>query len=76
VVKDIKALSLNVEYLTLSADVFMLIRLNLTIDEIKQGWMISAKHRDEASRVSSISTCVFSHITLWQWPLSPLVSIL
>src|SRR6266700_2004120 len=55
-VKDIKALSLNVEYLTLSADVFMLIRLDLTIDEIKQGWMISAKHRDEASRVSSIST--------------------
>ncbi|HEY1349832.1 MAG TPA: hypothetical protein VGF67_09430 [Ktedonobacteraceae bacterium] len=54
--KDMKALSLNVEYLTLSADVFMLIRLDLTIDEIKQGWMISAKHRDEASRVNSIST--------------------
>jgi transcriptional regulator with XRE-family HTH domain len=55
-VKDMKALSLNVEYLTLSADVFMLIRLDLTIDEIKQGWMVSAKHRDEASRVNSIST--------------------
>ena len=35
-VKDIKALSINVEYLTLSADVFMLIRLNRTVEEIKQ----------------------------------------
>jgi hypothetical protein len=55
-VKDIKALSLNVEYPTLSVDVFMLIRLALTVDEIKQGWMLSAKHRDEASRINSIST--------------------
>jgi hypothetical protein len=55
-VKEIKALSLNVEYLTLSADVFVLIRLGLTIDEIKQGWMVSARHRDEASRINSIST--------------------
>lgn len=55
-VEDIKALSLNVEYLTLSVDVFMLIKLKLTVDEIKQGWMVSARHRDEASRVSSVST--------------------
>lgn len=55
-VEDIKVLSLNVEYLTLSVDVFTLIKLALTIDEIKQGWMVSARHRDEASRVNSIST--------------------
>ncbi len=54
-IEDIKVLSLNVEYLTLSVDVFMLIKLNLTVDEIKQGWMISARHRDEASKVGSIS---------------------
>lgn len=55
-VKEIKALSLNVEYLTLSADVFILIRLSLTLDEIKQGWLVSARHREEASRLNSIST--------------------
>jgi transcriptional regulator with XRE-family HTH domain len=70
-VKDIKALSLNVEYLTLSVDVFMLIKLDLTIDEIKQGWMVSARHRDEASRVNSISTALSEVVdrlfsrTLW-----------
>jgi hypothetical protein len=55
-VQESKALSLNVEYLTLSVDVFVLIRLMLTMDEIKQGWMVSARHRDEASRINSIST--------------------
>jgi hypothetical protein len=55
-VQEIKALSLNVEYLTLSVDVFVLIKLTLTMDEIKQGWMVSARHRDEASRVNSVST--------------------
>ena len=54
-VSDIRVLSLNVEYPTLSVDVFTLIKLRLTLDEIKQGWMVSARHRDEASRVSSIS---------------------
>lgn len=55
-IKDIKVLSLNVEYLTLSVDVFTLIKLHLTTEELKQGWMVRARHRDEASRVSSIST--------------------
>ncbi len=54
-VKDIKVLSLNVEYLTLSVDVFTLIKLHLTMEEIKQGWMVSARHRDEASRMNSMS---------------------
>lgn len=54
-VKDIKVLSLNVEYLTLSVDVFVLIRLDLPIDEIQRRWMV-AQHRDEASSISSIST--------------------
>jgi transcriptional regulator with XRE-family HTH domain len=55
-VESIKVLSLNVEYLTLSVDVITLIKLNLTAEEIKQGWLLRARHRDEASRVSSIST--------------------
>lgn len=55
-IDTIKVLSLNVEYLTLSVDVLTLIKLNLTLEEIKQGWLVSARHRDEASRVSSVST--------------------
>jgi hypothetical protein len=55
-VKDRKALCLTVDYLTLSADGFLLIRLELSIDESKPACMVSAKHRDEASRVKSIST--------------------
>lgn len=54
-VEDIRVLSLNVEYPTLSVDVFVLIRLHLTLEEIKRGWMGSARHRDEASRITSVS---------------------
>ena len=55
-VKDIRVLSLNVEYPTFSVDVFMLIHVHLTLEEIQHGWMVSARHRDEASRVSSVPT--------------------
>lgn len=55
-VKDMKVLSLNVEYLTLSVDVFILMKLHLTFEEVKQNWIVRARHRDEASRVNSIST--------------------
>jgi hypothetical protein len=40
----------------MQADVFTLIKLCLTLDEIKQRWMVSARHRDEAASVSSTST--------------------
>lgn len=46
-VESIKVLSLNVEYLTLSVDIITLIKLNLTAEEIKQGWLLRARHRDE-----------------------------
>lgn len=49
-VEDIKVLSLNVEYLTLSLDVFTVIKLNLSAEEIRQRWLLKAWNRDEASR--------------------------
>jgi transcriptional regulator with XRE-family HTH domain len=55
-VESIKVLSLNVEYLTLSVDVITLINLNLTAEEIKQTWLLKARHRDEASRFTLVST--------------------
>ncbi len=55
-VEDIKVLSLNVEYLTLSVDAITLIKLNLTAEEIKQNWLLRARHREEASRFATIPT--------------------
>ena len=55
-VESVKILSLNVEYLTLSVDVIILIRINLNSEEIRQCWIIEAQDRDEASRFASIST--------------------
>ena len=55
-VESIKILSLNVEYLTLSVDVIILIKVKLNSDEIRQRWIIEAQDRDEASRLASIST--------------------
>jgi len=49
-VEDIKVLSLNVEYLTLSLDVFTVIRLGLSAEEIRQRWLLKAWSREEASR--------------------------
>jgi Helix-turn-helix domain len=54
-IEDIKVLSLNVEYLTLSVDVITLIKLNLTSEEIKQRWLLKARHREEAGRFATIS---------------------
>ncbi|HVB75779.1 MAG TPA: helix-turn-helix transcriptional regulator [Ktedonobacteraceae bacterium] len=71
VIKDIKVLSLNVEYLTLSVDAITLIRLNLTAEEIKQRWLIKARHREEAARFATISNDLTSVLdklfsrTLW-----------
>jgi transcriptional regulator with XRE-family HTH domain len=70
-VESIKVLSLNVEYLTLSVDVIAFIKLNLTAEEVKQSWLLRARHREEASRFATISTELNSVIdkllsrTLW-----------
>jgi hypothetical protein len=55
-IKSLKVLSLNVEYLTLSVDAIVLIKLDLDADEIKQNWILRAAHRDEASRLTAIPT--------------------
>jgi hypothetical protein len=59
-VETIKVLSLNVEYLTLSVDPIVLIKLNLDAEEIKQNWLLRAAHRDEASRFATVSTALDS----------------
>jgi len=55
-VKDIKVLSLNTEYLTLSVDVITAITLDLTAEEIRQSWLLKAWDRDEASKFALLST--------------------
>ncbi|SRR6266849_1339203 len=55
-IDSIKVLSLNVEYLTLSVDVITLVKVNLDAEEIKQNWLLRARHRDEASKFGLVST--------------------
>lgn len=55
-IESVKILSLNIEYLTLSVDVIILIKVNLGSEEVKQRWMVEARDKDEASRFASIST--------------------
>jgi transcriptional regulator with XRE-family HTH domain len=55
-VKDIKVLSLNTEYLTLSVDVITVITLDLTAEEIRQSWLLKAWDRDEASKFALLPT--------------------
>lgn len=47
---DIKVLSLNVEYLTLSTDIIMLIQVDMAGENIRENWMLKAADRDEASK--------------------------
>jgi transcriptional regulator with XRE-family HTH domain len=54
-VEEMKALSLNVEYPTLSVDVFMLIKLARPFAAVKERWLISARHRDEALQMTGIA---------------------
>lgn len=49
-------LSLNVEYLTLSVDVITLVKVAFDAEEIKQNWLLRARHRDEASKFGLVST--------------------
>src|SRR5262249_7166161 len=53
-IKNIKVLSLNVEYLTLSSDIITLIELGITANEMKQSWLLEAKHREEASKFATL----------------------
>lgn len=55
-IESVKVLSLNVEFLTLSVDVITLLKLHSTAEEIKQRWILHARHREEASRLSFVST--------------------
>ncbi|HLQ29653.1 MAG TPA: helix-turn-helix transcriptional regulator [Ktedonobacteraceae bacterium] len=55
-VESVKILSLNVEYLTLSVDVIILININLSSEEIRQHWIVEAWDREEASRFAMFST--------------------
>ncbi|HVB75031.1 MAG TPA: hypothetical protein VNE38_15880 [Ktedonobacteraceae bacterium] len=55
-VENSKILSLNVEYLTLSVDVIILINVALSSEEIRQRWLLEAWDRDEASRFATVST--------------------
>lgn len=70
-IEDIKVLSLNVEYLTLSIDVITLIKLSLTSGEIEQRWLLKAPHREEAGNLVTLSAdlnCVVEKLcskTLW-----------
>src|SRR5260370_8082066 len=54
-VESIKILSLNVEYLTLSVDVIVVIKIDLTAEEIRQNWILEAWDRDEASKFALLS---------------------
>ena len=70
-VENIKVISLNVEYLTLSVDVIIVIKINLTAEEIRQNWLLKAWDRDEASKfamfpteLSAVVDRLFSR-TLW-----------
>jgi hypothetical protein len=53
---DIKVLSLNTDYLTLSVDVITVISLSLTAEEIRQSWLLKDWDRDEASKFSLLSS--------------------
>src|SRR5258708_31309002 len=70
-VESIKILSLNVEYLTLSVDVIVVIKIDLTAEEIRQNWILEAWDRDEASKFALLScelTAVVDKLfsrTLW-----------
>jgi len=70
-VENIKLLSLNTEYLTLSVDVITLIKLNLAAEEIRQSWLLKAGDRDEASKFALLPTDLPSVVnklfsrTLW-----------
>lgn len=70
-VEDIKILSLNVEFLTLSVDVIVVIHINLMGEEIGANWKLRAWHGDEAANFALLSTDLHAVVeklfsrTLW-----------
>ncbi|HVB21142.1 MAG TPA: helix-turn-helix domain-containing protein [Ktedonobacteraceae bacterium] len=70
-IASIKALSLNVEYLTLSVDVITVIKVNLKAEEIRQAWLLKASRKEEAFRFALLSTDLHAVVeklfsrTLW-----------
>ena len=70
-VESIKVLSLNVEYLTLSVDAIVVIKVDLTDEDIKQKWLLKARHKAEASNFDVLSTDLHAVVeklfsrTLW-----------
>jgi transcriptional regulator with XRE-family HTH domain len=70
-VENIKMLSLNVEYLTLSVDIIIFVKVGLTGEEIRQGWVLKAWDMDEASQFDLLSTDLHAVVdklfsrTLW-----------
>lgn len=55
-ITSIKVLSLNIEYLVLSAGVVAVIEVNLTAEEVKSSWLLKAPDKDEASKFATISS--------------------
>jgi hypothetical protein len=49
-VESIKILSLNVEYLVLAVGAIALVRVDLTAEEVRAGWLTMARDADEASK--------------------------
>jgi 8-oxo-dGTP pyrophosphatase MutT (NUDIX family) len=53
-VESIKVLSLNIEYLTLSAGVVAIIHVDLPVQEIKTHWLVKAPDKNEASKLATV----------------------
>ncbi len=55
-IEQIRLLSLNIEYLTLSATVIALVSVGMAAEEVEVNWMLRAWHRDEAANFATLST--------------------
>ncbi len=70
-IESVRVLSLSVEYLTLSVDPITVIKLNITSEEVRENWLLKARHREEASRLMLLPAELTSVIeklmsqTLW-----------
>lgn len=70
-IETMKVLSLNVEYLTLSVDVIIVISIRLSAQQVRQNWLLKASDRDEADKFALLSSDMESILeklfsqTLW-----------
>ena len=53
-VENVRILSLNVEYLTLSVDVILVVQLALTATTLRQRWLLNAWDKNEGSKLAVI----------------------